>query len=49
MTEKLWITLAWLLPKRLAYWATVRVGAKATAPPDQIAPELTVLTALERW
>ncbi len=51
MTEKFWIWLAWKLPKRLAYWATVRVGAEATMPPygNQIVPELTVMTALERW
>jgi len=51
MIEKLWIALAWKLPRRLAYWAAVRVGSSATLPPfgSQVVPELTVVDALRRW
>jgi hypothetical protein len=46
---KLWV--AWHVPKWLAYWCTIRVGAHATTGKwsNQIVPELTVADALQRW
>lgn len=43
--------IAWLLPRKVAYWATIRVTAHGTIGQygDQVVPELRVLQALERW
>jgi hypothetical protein len=43
--------IAFHLPRRVAYWATIRLGANATTGPHsgQIVPDLTFLDALERW
>lgn len=42
--------LAWWMPKRVAYWCAVRVGAEATRiAPSQVVGELTVLDALRVW
>jgi len=43
--------IAWLLPKKVAYWATLRVMANATTGQysDQIVPELTAMDVLKRW
>jgi hypothetical protein len=39
------------LPRRIAYWAAIRVMAHATVGPysNQVVPELTVMDALKRW
>jgi hypothetical protein len=51
MSEKIWIWLAWHLPRPLVYWAAIRMGAHATQDPysDQIAPDLLFIDALKRW
>jgi hypothetical protein len=51
MKEKTAIWIAWLLPRRVAYWAAIRAGAHATQCEfsAQIVPELTMLDALHRW
>jgi len=51
LAEKIWITIAWAVPKRLAYWCAIRVGAHATQGPysDQIVPDLKFMDALKRW
>ena len=51
MIEKITIWIAWLLPRRLAYWCAVRVHAHATLPPygSQVVPELMAMDALRRW
>lgn len=51
MIDKFIMKLAFKLPRRLAYWCTIRVGANATVGnySDQIVPELTFFKALERW
>lgn len=51
MIEKLLIKVAWILPRRLAYWCAIRVGAHATMGSfgDQCVPELTLMDALKRW
>lgn len=43
--------LAWLLPRKLAYWSAIRVGAHATTGQysTTIVPELTFADALQRW
>jgi hypothetical protein len=43
--------LAWLLPKRVAMWAAIRVGVHATTGDysSQVVPELAFTDALQRW
>lgn len=48
MIEGVWIWLAWRLPRPLAYWAAVRVGAE-TLPHDRHPDDHTWLAALRRW
>ena len=49
--EKFWQWLAWLLPERLVYWCTLRLGAFATTGKygDTVVPELTFMDAVGRW
>lgn len=49
--ERICIVIAWALPKRLAYWAAVRVCSYATVGEwsSQIVPELKAMDALKRW
>jgi len=49
--DKLYKTIAWMLPKRLAMWCAIRVMAYATCGKygDTIVPELTAMDALKRW
>ena len=51
MIERFHMWLAWRLPRRLAYWAAIRVGAHATQGQysDQVVPELGFMDALKRW
>ena len=51
MIEKLVIKLAWLMPRRLAYWCAIRVGAHATQGQwgNQAVPDLLFMDALKRW
>jgi hypothetical protein len=51
MFERLVVWLAWHLPRRIAYWAAIRVGVHATTGPwsNQIVPELTLPDMLKRW
>lgn len=48
---KLWMWLAWKLPRGLAYWCAVRVISRATTGKysSQIVPELSAMDALKRW
>jgi hypothetical protein len=49
--ERIWTKLAWLIPRQLAYWATIRVGVHATTGDygTQVVPELYFVDALKRW
>lgn len=49
--DAFWQRLAWLLPRRLVYWASIRLMVHATRPPwgDQVVPELEPGVALTRW
>jgi hypothetical protein len=43
--------IAWRLPKRLVYWAAVRLVAHATQGVygNTVVPDLTAMEALRRW
>lgn len=49
--ERVWIWIAWRLPRSLVKWCAVRLGAHATQGrySDQIVPDLTFVDALKRW
>jgi hypothetical protein len=51
MVEKVIIRLAWLVPRRLAYWCAIRVGAHATTGKwaAEETPALLFCDALQRW
>ena len=51
MSERIWIKLAWLLPKKLVLWASLRLIAHATTGKygSQIVPELSAMDAVKRW
>ena len=51
MRDKIARAVAWLLPRRVAYWCAVRLGAHATTGDygHEIVPELRFMDALERW
>ncbi len=48
-----WLAMkvAWLLPRRVVMWATIRVGAHATtgAHSSHVVPELRFMDAVQRW
>ena len=49
--DKWFMALAFLLPRRLVYWCSIRLMASATKGKygDQVVPELTAVGALKRW
>jgi hypothetical protein len=51
ISERFWLWLAYKLPRGLAYWCAIRIGAHATGSkyPTQVVPELTFMDALKRW
>lgn len=51
MIEKITVTIAWWLPRRLVYWCAIRVGAHATRGPysHEEVPSLKFIDALKRW
>lgn len=51
MREKIAIKIAYLLPRRIAYWCAIRVGVHATTGEHstQVVPELRFMDALQRW
>jgi hypothetical protein len=51
MTEKLWVWIAWRLPRKLVMWCAIRVGAHATQGKysNQEVPALGFMDALKRW
>lgn len=51
MKDAFWLWLAWCVPKKLAYWCTIRLGANATTGQysGQVVPELKFMDALKRW
>lgn len=49
--ENLYMKLAWLLPKELVYWCSIRLGCNATqgSYSNQVVPDLNFIDALKRW
>ena len=49
--EKIQMKVAWMLPKWLVTWASIRMIAYATQGEygDTIVPELTAMDAVKRW
>lgn len=49
--ERFWMSIAWALPRKLAYWCALRVWAHGTQGKwsNQIVPELTCAEAIKRW
>lgn len=49
--EKLWTWVSWKLPRKLVYWASVRLMAYATTGEhaSKEAPKVTILDALQAW
>lgn len=49
--ERIWIWIAWRLPRSLVKWASVRLMSEATTGKysNQVVPELTAIDALRRW
>ena len=49
--EKIWMWLAWRMPKRLVYFCGVRMGSHSTTGPynKQVVPSLRFMDALKRW
>lgn len=45
---RLWLALAWRVPRSLAYWCAIRVAAETTAPGEH-PDEHTVPQMLARW
>jgi len=51
MTEYLAIKIAWWLPRQIAYWCAIRVGAAATQGEygSESPTDLLFMDALKRW
>lgn len=51
MTDRIYMAIAWRLPRKLAMWVFIRVAAHATTGKysSTIVPELTAMDALQRW
>jgi len=49
--DKLWLWIAYKLPRGLVKWAAIRLMANATVGKysDQVVPDLTAIAALKRW
>ena len=49
--NKVWTWIAWRLPKKLVYWATIRLISHATVGEysNQVVPDLNAIDALNRW
>ncbi len=49
--EKFWFWLAWLVPRKLAYFCTIRLGAHATTGQysNTVVPEVTYMDVLKAW
>lgn len=49
--HRVFLWFIWRLPKSIAYWSAIRVGAHATTGEygNTIVPELAYMDALKRW
>lgn len=51
LIERVWMWIAWHLPRTLVMWAAVRLMAWATTGEysNTVVPDLTAMDALKRW
>jgi len=51
MIDRIFMRIAWLLPKRLVFWCSIRLGVYATSGDyrETEVPTLLFMEALERW
>lgn len=50
MRERLWMWLAWRLPRRLVYWASIRLMSTATGAYSNRTPDgINIMEALHVW
>ena len=51
MAEKIWVWIAWRLPRVLVMWASIRLMAHATQGKwgNECPDGVDVMTALQRW
>ena len=51
MSERIWMWIAWRLPRTLVMWCAVRIGANATQGEysSQVVPDLSFMDAMQRW
>ncbi len=51
LLDKIYMFLAWHMPKRLIMWCAMRIGANATQGKydTQIVPDLKFMDAIDRW
>lgn len=51
IAERFWMKLAWILPRSLVYFASIRLVAFATMGRygNTVVPELTAMDAIQRW
>lgn len=49
--DAFWMWLAWKLPRRLVYWAAIRLMAHATCGKwgSHPVPQVSIIDALNRW
>lgn len=49
--ESLLRKIVWRLPRRIVYWAYIRVAANAATGQysNTVVPEITMMEALKRW
>lgn len=51
VTERMFMWVAWMMPRKIAYWCAVRVMVHATQGEwsDQEVPALLAIDTLQRW
>ena len=49
--DALWVTAGYLLPRRVVYYAAIRLGVEATTGRygSTVVPELGLMDAIKRW
>lgn len=51
LSDRAWLAVARAMPRKLAYWCTIRVTAEATSGEydGTIVPEIPAMEAARRW
>lgn len=49
--ERIWLRIAWILPRSLVYWCGIRMFAEATCGEfaNDVMPELSAMELFQRW